>query len=666
MTMNPTHAPSISISNSLGDIRREAGSADFHHHISPRQAPIAAFNQSIVTASPPPPPAPHAKTISRQGQHSRMGSMGGASMAAAMTISPSLAGSNKPVPMLPGSELNKSANPFRDTQTPGLQATTQHPPYTLPTSQTIVYKHAAPALPTPAPPRDPSPGKLPIDALLGFDPSPNPFKQNKPRIVRPTPVVATASAPVPNPFRTPAPQTTRERGDSTSSRSIISIDRDRARDGLSTYGGSHGASLRKDSGDRLPPPLPPRAGISPLIQAGLNAASSVQKAKQALPPKTYMTIQRSGTTVPVKAKRPEPRLLTGEPAPPEVVAPLAQRAAERDAELPGARKRASISAASGTHRRSVSEAATMIRRASEEYDTSRQSEKRVTSVTELSRTSSPGAYSRSGGDPVTSKRLARLPDIDDADAEDERSPSRRSGAKSSVPGWLQEQDELHRTGQDASQRGQIPESVTMELDSPRDEISENAMSAASIERPGNPFSHREQDPPPPVMKDRPLGRSKTLSNKHAPPAPPRKRNESFPASLNADDQKAAFKKGVAQVQRSQSHTLTKPDEQKAGQQPSQLRVQRLSKSNAERPSPIEEDPLGEKAAKTPAVEAADPLAEAATNGDDQSAEHEDDREARKSLVDHADAVDDEFHDADDADAEIQSSQGQYGKYARLD
>lgn len=57
--------------------------------------------------------------------------------------------------------------------------------------------------------------------------------------------------------------------------------------------------------DRLGVMLSSRAPVSPLIQAGLDAASEVQRAKLALPPKTYTTIQRSTAPAPSKLKTPK-------------------------------------------------------------------------------------------------------------------------------------------------------------------------------------------------------------------------------------------------------------------------------------------------------------------------------------------------------------------------
>lgn len=142
----------------------------------------------------------------------------------------------------------------------------------------------------PAPSTVSSANTLPLDVLIGYNPAPNPFKQSKPRLVRPTPVVAGSRRPVSHTF-----------GDTSDVR-------DRERElGMLTPGpawgleDSHSNAMFKQ-GDRLGVAMPSRAPISPLIQAGLDAASQVQRAKQALPPKTYTTIQRSAVQHPSPLK----------------------------------------------------------------------------------------------------------------------------------------------------------------------------------------------------------------------------------------------------------------------------------------------------------------------------------------------------------------------------
>lgn len=131
--------------------------------------------------------------------------------------------------------------------------------------------------------------------------SPNPFKQAKPKIVRPTPIVADASTPIfgrpspgpVDPFKTGGSGSSRGGGSPVSGRSIIDA----------------------SAGDLKPPPLPPRH-ISPLIQAGLNARSEVRRKQEARPPKTFTVLQSTSA----RHAKERPRLLTGQAAPPAVPA----------------------------------------------------------------------------------------------------------------------------------------------------------------------------------------------------------------------------------------------------------------------------------------------------------------------------------------------------------
>ncbi|KDN42988.1 hypothetical protein K437DRAFT_155396 [Tilletiaria anomala UBC 951] len=621
--------PMISVSNSLGDIRSEA----LDTLVSPPPPPEGSMHaytraqtqhppSAMAPFASPPPPASLSQPVTRQSHRHASNSHSHQQQQLASPPPPAVPSSSakphpmaisgagrlslppprsetasKPMPPLPPGALAEakasSSNPFRD-QAP--QAVPARPPYVVLQAHPYVLHHAAPALPTPAPPQPPKPGQLPIDALLGFNPAPNPFKQSKPRIVRPTPVVASAAAPVPNPFRTPVP---RDRGDSgASSRSPSASVLDgpsAAAAGGSQWGGDIQPRLSTVL-DRLPPPLPPRAPISPLIQAGLNAASEVQRAKQALPPKTYTTIQRSSTVAakPSKASRREaaPRLLTGQVAPPEVIAPLALAAQQQFEQLYGLGsvsasqaggsghiKRKSLGGGSSTHgqRRSVSEAATtLVRRTSEEDEVksikSRTGHVRTSSsVTNRTATRSPDVY-----EPPTGRRLSKLNnDVDGADTQATRA------SKGNIPSWLQEQDEIQRSCARDNQPSPIPEDIPLELDSPSDEMSENAMSAASIERPSNPFNQRNEHtaaPPPASLNDhRPLGRSKTLNNKNPPPAPPRRRLESFPSSGTVQIRKATV---VADVEAQGASSL-----------------RRVSSKNStpravDRPPPIEEEVTG--------------------------------------------------------------------------
>lgn len=150
-------------------------------------------------------------------------------------------------------------------------------------------------------------------AILGFDPAPNLSKQTKPKLVRPTPIVADASTsvlgapsiPVVDPFRSGA-----SAGGSSVNHSPVS--------GRSVFEEPSGPPLPPRPIEGLgaelrpPPPLPPRH-ISPLIQAGLNARREVKSRKEALPPKTFTVLQSTSDKHPLKET---PRLLTGQAAPP--------------------------------------------------------------------------------------------------------------------------------------------------------------------------------------------------------------------------------------------------------------------------------------------------------------------------------------------------------------
>lgn len=134
-------------------------------------------------------------------------------------------------------------------------------------------------------------------AIMGFDPAPNPFRQSKPKLVKPTPIVADSSTQV------------------LGRPSSAAIDPFKSGQSVSSRGGSSvsGRSLRELSpvNELKPPPLPPRH-ISPLIQAGLNARIQVKKKQEALPPKTFTVLQSTQSRHPAE----KPRLLTGQAAPP--------------------------------------------------------------------------------------------------------------------------------------------------------------------------------------------------------------------------------------------------------------------------------------------------------------------------------------------------------------
>lgn len=134
-------------------------------------------------------------------------------------------------------------------------------------------------------------------AIMGFDPAPNPFRQSKPKLVKPTPIVADSSTQV------------------LGRPSSAAIDPFKSGQSVSSRGGSSvsGRSLHELSpiNELKPPPLPPRH-ISPLIQAGLNARSQVKKKQEALPPKTFTVLQSTQSRHPAE----KPRLLNGQAAPP--------------------------------------------------------------------------------------------------------------------------------------------------------------------------------------------------------------------------------------------------------------------------------------------------------------------------------------------------------------
>lgn len=136
-------------------------------------------------------------------------------------------------------------------------------------------------------------------AIMGFDPAPNPFRQSKPKLVKPTPIVADSSTQV------------------LGRPSSAAVDPFKSGQSVSSRGGSSvsGRSLHDLSpvNELKPPPLPPRH-ISPLIQAGLNARSQVRKKQEALPPKTFTVLQSTQSRHPAE----KPRLLTGQAAPPSL------------------------------------------------------------------------------------------------------------------------------------------------------------------------------------------------------------------------------------------------------------------------------------------------------------------------------------------------------------
>ncbi|UZJ52197.1 hypothetical protein CBS101457_001517 [Exobasidium rhododendri] len=170
-----------------------------------------------------------------------------------------------------------------------------------------------------APPQSSNSGML-GSAIFGFDPAPNPFKQSKPKLVRPTPIVADASTsvlgapsmPIVNPFQSGHSASSSASNSPMSGRSLLDAGQDPEHD--QEQGPPLPPRPLEGMGMDLrpPPPLPPRH-ISPLIQAGLNARSEVKKRKEALPPKTFTVLQSTSDRHHPKEA---PRLLTGQAAPP--------------------------------------------------------------------------------------------------------------------------------------------------------------------------------------------------------------------------------------------------------------------------------------------------------------------------------------------------------------
>lgn len=361
--------------------------------------------------------------------------------------------------------------------------------------------------------------------MLGHDPAPNPFKQTKPRVIRPTPIVATATSPASNPFRQSAPPLPR-----------VAID------GVDLTASSSSAQSHASAGAMISPPLPPRPlaehkpppplpprHVSPLIQAGLSAASQVRKAQQALPPKTFSVIQSSSSG---RVHEAQPRLLTGQTAPADVLQPPPQHHAKRktipanfvssssDQNSPSA-SRPSGSQQPVEARRSVSEAQSMLRA------TNAQSESEERDRTY--KTLGPGGAHKLAGSVLSpsppSKRAALLPPTIAP------KPSYIGKGKGGLPTWLQEQEEL--------QRSALASHVEPPPPIPETDVLDQSDSAAGIERNNPFFPHNLDDgyddvPTTDVASfrnggSRPLGRSKTLHAKPQPPPPPRRRLDSFPA-----------------------------------------------------------------------------------------------------------------------------------------
>lgn len=327
-----------------------------------------------------------------------------------------------------------------------------------------------------------------------LDQLPGSQKQVKPKIVRPTPVVAMAGSP--NPVSTATDPSRMAGLSGISSRSVKSIDEP----------SSPPLPPRPAGTEKPPPPLPPRAHISPLIQAGLQASMQVRKQKDALPPKTFTVLQSSSSRA--KAPVAEPRLLTGESAPAGLaidMLPPPMHHAKR--KVSGAHE----------HKRTISEMTggnAMQRGFSDEADPAPQrAVGGSATVIAAPKPSRPGHSrhrvrrddaSTSGGAPTD----VAAPKAQYANG----AGSMRT--KPTLPSWLREQEELQRSalvdgrplspplGEEEDRRRRSSFAVKVErsrreptvLDEEFDiypaELNDQASRAASIDRPHNPFIHR--------------------------------------------------------------------------------------------------------------------------------------------------------------------------------
>ncbi|KAJ1018807.1 hypothetical protein NDA16_004612 [Ustilago loliicola] len=454
----------------------------------------------------------------------------------------------KPVPIPPSS----SANPFRD----GATSTTGY----ASGSGYAVAVGAASTLPTSI--------STPSGALLGFDPAPNPFKQSKPRIVKPTPV--RASSPASNPFRngTPAmaaqsqfPKVVFDPADDASSQASSSRSRQQHHQHQADRLGASSPPLPPRPGDRNPPPLPPRH-ISPLIQAGLNARSEVRRAKESLPPKTFTVLQSStakhGGHPPTK-----PRLLNGQTAPPEVAA-VTLHAKKRS--VSGTKSLLGSSSALGhpLQRRDSEQSASDLGRNETELGitarrTSSQLQRGIGGDSEIGAGSSMISHGvlhqqqqrtvpTVAPKPIYAKKAGSASGGDNS--------SSISKVKATLPSWLKEQEELQREAlasgseppppppiqpTEGGVRGRESRTVVDELTDSAEAMSDEAAAAnaASIDR-HNPFfpPHRRDEGRSPhpgagadgeglddsqVSSNRPLGRSKTTGATANRPPPRRPR-----------------------------------------------------------------------------------------------------------------------------------------------
>ncbi|KAE8259735.1 hypothetical protein A4X13_0g819 [Tilletia indica] len=423
---------------------------------------------------------------------------------------------NKPIPSLPPMATASSS-----IMTPQPSSAAMSP-YASRSGQSTVMA------PTPA---LPSSG-IAIDAILGFDPAPNPFKQaagsahlkhpqqfqapppappprpQQPRIVKPTPVVASAAG-ASNPFRSASmsiPRSAPMYGVSNSGQSdhsggsgaqgafanqreysfsavaavaAAAQAANRPEDYTSpplpprpSFGGGEAAALGQLIQTTAPPPLPAR--VHPLIQAGLYASSEVRKRKEALPPKTFSVIQSSSSTSKAQQtkSKSKPRLLTGEAAPKDVLEMLPPPPQHLASAKKRAAAAAAVGAAGGTNtpfshrggetRRSVSDVQAFLRRHSE-HD----SDGNLLGSSDLDRTRSRGAtsgvgFSEDGAGPSSALMTGSKHGADSvvpgstsgakttllgnpATYAPKASYAHVSKAKGSLPAWLREQEELQRS-----------------------------------------------------------------------------------------------------------------------------------------------------------------------------------------------------------------------------
>lgn len=473
----------------------------------------------------------------------------------------------KPVPVPPS-----SANPFRD----GAATTAGY-------ASGSGYAVAVGASST-----TPANISMPFDALRGFDPAPNPFKQSKPRIVKPTPV--RASSPTSNPFRngTPAmaahshfPKVVFDPVDDGSSQASSS--RSRQHHHQHDRLGALSPPLPPRPGDRNPPPLPPRH-ISPLIQAGLNARSEVKKAKESLPPKTFTVLQSSAAKHGGHA-RATPRLLNGQTAPPEVAA-VTMHSKKRS--VSGTKPLLGSSSALGLDSRKIGSDGHPLQRRDSEQSTSDVGRNETELGTMVRRTSSQlhrgiGGDSEMGvGSSMVSHGVLQrtVPTVAPKPIYAKKAGSSGGGGgggdesstaipkvKPTLPSWLREQEELQRealrSGSDppppppiqpteGGVRGRGPRTVVDDLTDSAEAMSDGAAAAnaASIDR-HNPFfpphrrdEHRSPNPNADgdaglddshVSSNRPLGRSKTTGGTTRPPPPRRHRAVAADADMTPDE-----------------------------------------------------------------------------------------------------------------------------------